>query len=181
MVEIRLHGRGGQGLVKASQMTVASVVENGKYAHFIPSFGVERKGSPVFGFLRLSEEPIRRKTQIYTPDVLVILDDTLIGLPETYEGLKEDGIVIINSTKNPTELNLPVNTGMVAIVDAAKISQDIIGRFIPNTPMLGALCKVLSDLVDKDTLFKYIGNTFGEKNVAAAQRAYDEVTCYRQH
>ena len=76
MQEIRLHGRGGQGLVKASHLVVKTAVETGRYGQFIPFFGVERKGSPVFGFLRLSGEPIRRKTQVYAPDVLVVLDDT---------------------------------------------------------------------------------------------------------
>ena len=94
--EIRLHGRGGQGVVKASQMVVKAAVEGGLHGQFIPFFGVERKGSPVFGYLRLSTEEIRRKTQIYEPDVLVIMDDTLVGLPQTYAGLKDGGTVLIN-------------------------------------------------------------------------------------
>ncbi len=177
MIEIRLHGRGGQGLVKASHMAVASVVESGDYAHFIPSFGVERKGSPVFGYLRVSKEPIRRKTQIYHPDILVILDDTLIHLPETYDGLKEGGIVVINSTKKPEELNLPEGTGMVAVVDATRICLESFGRFIPNTAMLGALCKV-TDYFDKEMLFRHIVEMFGEANLKAAQESYDSVVCY---
>ena len=107
MQEIRLHGRGGQGLVKASHIVVRTAVETGHYGQFIPFFGVERKGSPVFGFLRLAEEPIRRKTQVYTPDVLIILDDTLIHLPATYAGLREGGTVIINSAHAPEELRHP--------------------------------------------------------------------------
>lgn len=177
MIEIRLHGRGGQGLVKASHMAVASVVESGDYAHFIPSFGVERKGSPVFGYLRVSKEPIRRKTQIYHPDILVILDDTLIHLPETYDGLKKGGIVVINSTKKPEELNLPEGTGKVAVVDATKICLESFGRFIPNTAMLGALCKV-TDYFDKEMLFRHIVEMFGESNLKAAQESYDSVVCY---
>ena len=87
MKEIRLHGRGGQGVVKASHITVAAAVKGGLHGQFIPFFGVERKGSPVFGFLRLSEEPIRRKTQIYAPDVLVILDDSLLRRCPSYREL----------------------------------------------------------------------------------------------
>ena len=83
MKEIRLHGRGGQGVVKASHIVVKAAVGGGTYGQFIPLFGVERKGSPVFGFLRLSQTPIRRKTQIYQPDILMIFDDSLVGLPAT--------------------------------------------------------------------------------------------------
>ena len=107
MKEIRLHGRGGQGVVKASQMVVKAAVEGGLHGQFIPFFGVERKGSPVFGYLRLSTEEIRRKTQIYEPDVIVIMDDTLVGLPQTYAGLKDGGTVLINSTKPLSELGVP--------------------------------------------------------------------------
>ena len=107
MQEIRLHGRGGQGLVKASHLVVKTAVETGHYGQFIPFFGVERKGSPVFGFLRLSEEEIRRKTQVYEPDVLIILDDTLVHLPATYAGLKEGGTVVINSVHDAAALQIP--------------------------------------------------------------------------
>lgn len=112
--EIRLHGRGGQGVVKASQMVVKAAVEGGLHGQFIPFFGVERKGSPVFGYLRLSTEEIRRKTQIYEPDVIVIMDDTLVGLPQTYAGLKDGGTVLINSTKPLSELGVPDCAGVVA-------------------------------------------------------------------
>lgn len=111
MKEIRLHGRGGQGVVKASHIVVKAAVGGGTYGQFIPFFGVERKGSPVFGFLRLSQMPIRRKTQIYRPDILMIFDDSLVGLPATYAGLKDGGMVIINSTKTPEELGVPAQAG----------------------------------------------------------------------
>ena len=133
MQEIRLHGRGGQGLVKASHLVVKTAVETGHYGQFIPFFGVERKGSPVFGFLRLSEEEIRRKTQVYEPDVLIILDDTLVHLPATYAGLKEGGTVVINSVHDAATLQIPAQAGKVAIVDATTIAMEEIGRSIPNT------------------------------------------------
>ena len=177
MQEIRLHGRGGQGLVKASHIVVRTAVETGHYGQFIPFFGVERKGSPVFGFLRLAEEPIRRKTQVYTPDVLIILDDTLIHLPATYAGLREGGTVIINSAHAPEELAIPEQTGRVAVVDATAIALDEIGRNIPNTAMLGAFARV-TGLVDAQKLFDNIAAEFGETNREAASRAYDAVRIY---
>lgn len=177
MQEIRLHGRGGQGLVKASHIVVKTAVETGHYGQFIPFFGVERKGSPVFGFLRLSEEPIRRKTQVYEPDVLIVLDDTLIHLPATYAGLKEGGTLVINSTHAPGALSVPAQAGRVAVVDATGIAMEEIGRSIPNTAMLGAFARV-TGLVDAGTLFDNIAAEFGEANRAAAMRAYDAVKIY---
>lgn len=174
MKEIRLHGRGGQGVVKASHIVVKAAVAGNSYGQFIPFFGVERKGSPVFGFLRLSNEPIRRKTQVYEPDILMIFDDTLVKLPATYAGLKEGGIVIINSVKAVEELGVPAQAGEVAIINATGISEELFGRNMPNTSMLGALAKV-TDLVNKDILFDEIAAAFGEKNRAAAQMAYDSV------
>ena len=97
MKEIRLHGRGGQGVVKASQIVVKAAVEGGGYGQFIPFFGVERKGSPVFGYLRLDDKTIRRKMQVYYPDILIIMDDTLTKLPDTYKGLKDGGLVMAQS------------------------------------------------------------------------------------
>ena len=174
MKEIRLHGRGGQGVVKASQIIVTAAVEGGRQGQFIPFFGVERKGSPVFGYLRLSENEIRRKTQIYEPDMLVIMDDSLVGMEATFSGLKEGGMIIINSTKSREELAVPPQAGDVAIVDATGISEDLFGRNIPNTAMLGAFVKA-TGLVDKDLLFRAIGERFGEANIAAAERTYEEV------
>lgn len=171
MKEIRLHGRGGQGVVKASQIVVKAAVAGEKYGQFIPFFGVERKGSPVFGYLRISDEPIRRKMQVYEPDILMILDDSLVSLPSTYAGLKEGGTVIINSVKTPEELKVPSCAGKVAVVDAAGISEELLGRNIPNTAMLGAFAQI-SGLVDKDVLFQEVETSFGAANREAAQKAY---------
>jgi 2-oxoacid:acceptor oxidoreductase gamma subunit (pyruvate/2-ketoisovalerate family) len=172
MKEIRLHGRGGQGVVKASQIIVSAAVAGGKQGQFIPFFGVERKGSPVFGYLRLSDKEIRRKTQIYEPDMLVIMDDSLIGLESTYDGLKEGGMIIINSVKTPQELNIPPQAGDVAIVDATGISEKYFERNIPNTAMLGAFLKA-TGLVDEELLYKAIDEAFGGRNVEAAKEAFD--------
>ena len=174
MKEIRLHGRGGQGVVKASQIVVKAAVAGNSHGQFIPFFGVERKGSPVFGYLRLSDREIRRKMQVYEPDVLVIMDDTLVRMPETYAGLKEGGTIIINSTKSDAELGIPATAGTVAKVDATGISEALFGRNLPNTAVLGAFAKVV-DLVDKELLFGEIEKAFGAKNREAAQMAYDQV------
>lgn len=174
MKEIRLHGRGGQGVVKASQLVVAAAVDGGKHGQFIPFFGVERKGSPVFGYLRLSDSEIRRKTQVYEPDILVIMDDSLVGMPETYAGLKENGIVVINTARSLSELNLPSHARIVAMVDATAIANSILGKNIPNTTMLGAFVKA-TGLVQTDILFQKIEKKFGAKNREAAERAYAHV------
>ena len=179
MKEIRLHGRGGQGVVKASHIVVKAAVSSGSYGQFIPFFGVERKGSPVFGFLRLSNTPIRRKTQVYNPDILMIFDDSLVKLPATYAGLKEGGTVIINSVKSIEELGVPEQAGEIAIVNATGISEELFGRNMPNTSMLGALAKV-TDLVNKDALFDEIAAAFGETNRTSAQKAFDTVVITRK-
>lgn len=178
MIEIRLHGRGGQGVVKASQLVVRAAVAGGVYGQFIPFFGVERKGSPVFGYLRLSDAPIRRKTQVYEPDMLVIMDDTLISMPGTYSGLKEGGLVVINTKKSVERLGVPESCARIAAVDATGISEELFGKNIPNTAVLGAFAKA-SGLVDKELLFNEIAGAFGEKNREAAQRAYDSVSITR--
>ena len=175
MKETRLHGRGGQGVVKASQMIVRAVVRAGGQGQFIPFFGVERKGSPVYGYLRIDGDPIRRKTQVYYPDILVILDDTLVGLPDTYKGLKDGGTVIINSIKSPDELGIPENAGTIAIVDASGISERLMGKNIPNTAMLGAFARV-TGLADKELLLDEAEKTFGGVNRTAVSEGYENVS-----
>jgi len=174
MKEIRLHGRGGQGVVKASQIIVKAAVNAGGYGQFIPFFGVERKGSPVFGFLRLDSKPIRRNMQVYYPDILLIFDDTLAELDSTYDGLKDGGVIIINSKKPAEKLNIPKQAGKTAIVDATSISLNLFGKNIPNTAMLGAFAKV-TGLVDWDILLSEIAAEFGAKNKEAAAMGFDRV------
>lgn len=174
MKEIRLHGRGGQGVVKASQIVVKAVVRAGGYGQFIPFFGVERKGSPVFGYLRISDQNIRRKMQVYYPDILVILDDTLVGLPDTYKGFKDGGTVIINSVKSAEDLGIPESAGKIAFVDASGISEKLMEKNIPNTAILGAFAKA-TGLFNKDFILEEVGNTFGEINRKAAEEGYESV------
>lgn len=174
MKEIRFHGRGGQGVVKASQIIVKAAVMGGSHGQFIPFFGVERKGSPVYGYLRLSENPIRRKTQIYEPDVIVIMDDSLAAMKETYAGLKEGGTVLINSRHSLEALNVPSWAGTVAAVDAGGIAEKLLGKNLPNTAMLGAFAEVVG-LVDRTRLFEEIEDMFGKSNRMAAELAGESI------
>lgn len=178
MRELRFHGKGGQGVVRSAQLIVQSVVENGLYAHFIPSFGVERKGSPVHGFLRLDNKDIKLKSQVYEPDVVVVYDDSLLKLPATFAGLKTDSKVLINTNKSLDELDLPDEAEHVYTVDASNIAKETIKIDIPNTVMLGAYTKVLGD-VDWDILQKNILDAFGQANKEAAQKGYNEVKCIK--
>jgi len=175
MKEIRLHGRGGQGVVKSSQIVVKAAVDAGSFGQFIPFFGVERKGSPVYGYLRLDSQAIRRKMQVYEPEILLIFDDTLISMEETYAGVRENSLVVINTKLPIDKLMLPSAVSEVAALDATGIALETIGRSIPNTAMLGAFAKA-AGLVDKDILFKEISSTFGEKNMEAAKTAYEKVS-----
>lgn len=178
MKEIRFHGKGGQGVIKSAQTIVQSVVEAGAYAHFIPSFGVERKGSPVHGFFRLDNKDIKIKSQVYHPEAILIYDDSLVNEPATLAGLKPGGTVIINSTKSLEELDLPEEAAHVYTVDATSIALDKIKLDIPNTVMLGAYAKVLGD-VDWDILQRNIAGGFGEANLLAARAGYDSVKCIK--
>lgn len=177
MKEIRLQGRGGQGVVKASQLVVEAAVAQHLYGQAIPFFGVERKGSPVFGYLRLSDHPIRRKMQVYEPDILLIFDDSLLAAEGAFDGLKAGGTVIINTEKKRDELHIPAQAGPVWLVNATAIAEELLGRNMPNTAMLGAFVKAVS-LVGKDVLFEKIEKAFGTANKEAAARAYDCAAAY---
>ncbi|MDR1125058.1 MAG: 2-oxoacid:acceptor oxidoreductase family protein [Deltaproteobacteria bacterium] len=179
MKEIRMHGRGGQGVVKSAQIVVKAVVNSGGFAHFIPFFGVERKGSPVFGFLRIDERGIRQKCQVYEPEILLIYDDTLLDMPQTYAGMLDGCTVIINTSRRLDELAVPGRAGAVALVDASGISRAVIGRNIPNTAMLGAFAKVCG-LVDWPALKNEIEASFDARNSASAREAWDSVQIVKQ-
>ena len=130
MVEIRWHARGGQGSKTAATLVAAVALEEGKYSQGFPDYGPEREGAPVRAYTRISEEPIRVHSAIYHPDIVVVLDPTLLDVVDVTEGLEEDGIVIINTPDSPAELKqkLGLKNGKVHTVDATKISIDEIGR-----------------------------------------------------
>jgi 2-oxoacid:acceptor oxidoreductase gamma subunit (pyruvate/2-ketoisovalerate family) len=172
--EIRLHGRGGQGAVKAAQTLVQTVVEEGGFAQFIPFFGVERKGSPVYGFLRIDDKAIRLKTQVYDPHCLIVMDDTLFDSVPVFEGLRERGIVVINTRRDPGQWADLTKGGRVGVVDATRIATETVGKNMPpNTAMLGAFAKTAA-WVDWDALQARIEENFGRDNLEAARRAYAE-------
>jgi 2-oxoacid:acceptor oxidoreductase gamma subunit (pyruvate/2-ketoisovalerate family) len=182
MIEIRFHGRGGQGAVVASKILATSLFLDGKYSQSFPAFGVERRGAPVTAFLRVDDKPIRLRTEIYEPDHLVVLDPLLVEQMPLANGLKKDGIVLINSGKEPGEFSDTFKGFRVATVPAGKIAVKYhLGTAqspIVNTAILGAVAKVLG-IVTMESLIEGIKTdvpAYTENNVAAAQEAYQTVS-----
>lgn len=179
LVEIRWHGRGGQGIVSVSRLLAEAALLDKKYVQAFPEFGPERSGAPVRGFTRISDAPISIHSQIYNPNIVVIVDPTLLGNNVT-SGLTKDGTIVANTELTPEELSkaLSVNEAHVYAVNARRIALDILGRPIYNTAMLGALIKV-APLTSFESVAKVVKarfpGTLGEKNVAAVKRAYEEV------
>ena len=180
LVEVRWHGRGGQGIVTVSRLLAHAAMLDGKYVQAFPEFGPERRGAPVTGYTRISDEPILIHSQIYNPHVVVIVDPALIGSINVTRGLVPNGVIVSNSDKSPEELKktLGVEDAKVYTVNAIKIAIDILGRPIYNTAMLGALLKAMP-LAKLDSLIKVVRERFpgemGEKNIAVIKRAYEEV------
>ncbi len=177
MVEIRFHGRGGQGGVTSAELTALAAIEQGKYAQAFPSFGPERRGAPVTAFVRVSESPIRTREKVYEPDIVVVLDPSLLRIVNVEAGLKKGGLVILNTKKGMEEVR--AETGIkarLALVDAARIAMETMRVPITNTTMLGALVKA-TGVVDLDALRAPIQHRFGpiaEKNMKACARAFEE-------
>jgi pyruvate ferredoxin oxidoreductase gamma subunit len=178
MLEIRWHGRGGQGAVTSVEMLALTAIGEGKYAQGFPSFGPERRGAPVAAFNRIDDKQIKIRSAVYNPDAVVVLDSSLVALVNVTEGLKPDGTLIVNTSKSPHELKKELNfKGRVATVDASKIAWEELGVPITNTTMLGALIKVL-DIVKLDSVKEPMERRFGriaQKNLAALKRAHEEV------
>jgi len=179
MVEIRFHGRGGQGAVTSAELTALAAIEQGKFGQAFPSFGPERRGAPVMAFVRVSETPIRTREKVYQPDIVVVLDPTLLKLVNVEAGLKEGGIIVLNSAKSAEQIRK--ETGIkarLAIVDASKIAMETMRVPITNTTMLGAILKA-TGLLPIDALNAPIEHRFGgiaQKNINACTRAYEETT-----
>jgi len=174
--EIRIHGRGGQGSVTAARMLASAFVKEGKYVASFPMYGFERRGAPVQAFTRVDDKPIREKTQVYTPDCMVVIDPTLLKLNALFEGLKNDGILIVNSSTFNTRVNS--NLAVAGVVDATKIALEEIGRDIPNTCLLGALAAVTQWLkLDSiiESLGDYLERNVLDKNIRSCQRGFQEV------
>jgi len=179
LVEIRFHGRGGQGAVTAANILVAAAWKSGLWGQAFPFFGAERRGAPVVAFARLSRRRVRLHSMIRHPDVVVVLDPKLPKLVNVLEGLKSGGKVVINSASRH---DLGKGEYSVYCVDATKIALDLglvlAGWPLVNTSMLGALAKVLNlPIADvKEAIVEYMGKKKGEVNARAAERAYVEVS-----
>jgi len=179
--EIRFHGMGGQGAVMGALILAEALFSEGKYSQKIPVYGAMRRGGSVTVFLRIDDKPIRRTCGIYEPDCIVVLDPLLPKFENVTEGLKKDGIALLNNPKPPEEVDLGVEVSTLATVDATGVSIEVFGeRAIPitNTTMLGALSRV-TGWVKLESLFEPIKKTFpgriGERNVIAARMGYDRV------
>jgi 2-oxoacid:acceptor oxidoreductase gamma subunit (pyruvate/2-ketoisovalerate family) len=177
MIEIRMHGRGGQGAVIAAKILASALFKEGKYGQSFPSFGVERRGAPVLAFTRIDTKPIRLRCEIYTPDHLVVLDPTLVIHTNVTAGLKPDGTVLINSEKSAAEFGLP-ETYRVATIDATGIAVEhgLGTKSIPvvNTAILGAFAR-WTGLVGIDAIVEAIIEGVParhEANAAAARQAW---------
>ncbi|MBN1953782.1 MAG: 2-oxoacid:acceptor oxidoreductase family protein [Anaerolineae bacterium] len=184
VVEIRWHGRGGQGVVTAGKLLAETALGTGQYFQAFPDYGPERMGAPIRSFTRLSRKPITIHAQIEEPDVVLVLDPTLLGSVPVTEGLKEAGILLVNTSMLPQEVReiTGFRTGKVFTVNASHIAIEEIGREITNTPMLGAFARA-TGLFEIDELTEQIRAWFGKKvspgildaNVRSLRRAAEEV------
>ncbi len=183
MIEVRFHGRGGQGAVTAANILASSAFKEGKYVQAFPFFGVERRGAPVTAFTRIDERPIRIKTQVYEPDIVVVLDPSLLDTVDVTAGLKEEGTVIINTEKSKDEIleKLKKKPSKIALVDATTIALNVLGLPITNTAILGAVAKA-TGLVKLESVQSAIKEVFsgplGDKNAKVAEEAYASTEVY---
>ena len=154
MIEIRWHGRGGQGAKTASLLLADAAFNTGKYIQGFPEYGPERMGAPITAYNRISDTPIRIHSNIYEPDYVVVVDDTLLESVDVTSGLKENGAIVINTTKNGEHLReeLKGYKGKIYTIDARKVSMEALGKYFPNTPMLAAIVKVSGIMDEKDFL-----------------------------
>ena len=154
LIEIRWHGRGGQGAKTASLLLADAAFNTGKYIQGFPEYGPERMGAPITAYNRIREKPITIHTNIYEPDYVVVVDDSLLESVDVTAGLKEDGAIVINTTKDADYIknNLKGYKGDIYTIDARKISIDALGKYFPNTPMLAAIVHVTGIMSDEEFL-----------------------------
>ena len=178
MIEIRWHGRGCQGAVTSVEMMALAAIEAGKYAQGFPAFGPERRGAPVMAFNRVSDKPIKIRSGIYQPDVVVVLDPSLVGLVPVTDGLKPGGILIVNTSKPAAEIRKKLNyKGKLFTVDATHIAREELGVPISNTTMLGAVIKATA-VLSLNAMKSPLEHRFGRvaaKNMSAMKRAFSEM------
>ena len=187
LIEIRWHGRGGQGAKTASLLLADAAFNTGKYIQGFPEYGPERMGAPIAAYNRISDKPITIHSNIYEPDYVVVVDDTLLESVPVTAGLKKEGAIVINTTKSPEYLKEKLNgyDGNIYTIDARKVSEETLGKYFPNTPMLAAIVKVTGIMSDEAFLEDMKGSfkhKFAKKpeviegNMKALELALKEVT-----
>ena len=187
LIEIRWHGRGGQGAKTASLLLADAAFNTGKYIQGFPEYGPERMGAPIVAYNRISDNPITIHSNIYEPDYVVVVDDTLLDCVDVTSGLKKDGAIVINSTRDDESLkeSLKGYEGSVYKIDARKISEEALGKYFPNTPMLAAIVKVSGIMTDEEFLNDMVSSfkhKFAKKpevidgNMKALKMALEQVT-----
>jgi len=186
IVEIRWHGRGGQGAKTAALLLADAAFNTGKYVQGFPEYGPERMGAPITAYNRISDERCTIHSNIYEPDYVVVMDETLLSAVDVTKGLKENGAIIINSEKDAGYIKAKLKSfkGKVCLVNARKISEETLGKNFPNTPMLGALVKI-SGLIPDNEFIADMESSFHHKfaskpqviegNMAALKRSMQEV------
>lgn len=186
MIEIRWHGRGGQGAKTASLLLADIAFNTGKYIQGFPEYGPERMGAPITAYNRIDDKPIRCHSNIYEPDYVVVVDDTLLSTVDVTLGLKNDGALLINSALEESEIRklVPNYSGKIYTVDASRISFECLGANFPNTALLSAVIKI-TGIMTKEDLEKHMLASFKHKfakkqdviepNMEAVRRAYNEV------
>ncbi|ODA43747.1 Pyruvate:ferredoxin oxidoreductase, gamma subunit [Thermodesulfovibrio sp. N1] len=184
-IEVRWHGRGGQGTVTAAKVFADACLSGGRYVQAFPEYGPERAGAPLRAYNRISSKELRMHCPVSNPDVVVVVDPTLIESIDVTEGAKDNASFIVNSSKDPKELREKLklkSTQKIYVVDATKIALECFGRPMPNSPMVGALNRV-TGLVNLETLLEDVKKSFGKKfaqkiidgNLLAVKRGYEEV------
>ena len=185
LIEIRWHARAGQGAVTAAKLVAETALSQGRYMQAMPEYGPERTGAPLKAYTRVCDEPIEVHNNIVNPQIVVVLDETLLDIEDVTTGIKEDGTIVLNSRMVPEEAREKLGVGegiVVATVDASGIAMDTIRRNIPNTPIVAALSKV-TGVVPIDSLVEHLKTSFAKKfsqevidaNLESVHRAYEEV------
>jgi pyruvate ferredoxin oxidoreductase gamma subunit len=184
LIEIRWHGRGGQGAVTSAELVAKAAIDEGKYAQAFPAFGAERRGAPIVAFVRISaDKPIRIRAEVTDPDIVVVLDPSLLRVADITAGIKANGMLVVNSKKQPEQIEKELGYNhSLATVDATAIARELLGVNIVNTSMIGALLKA-TGVVELESLFEPLRQRFGrlaERNIDAMKRAYEETSIKEQ-
>lgn len=187
LIEIRWHGRGGQGAKTASLLLAEAAFARGMYIQGFPEYGPERMGAPITAYNRIANYPLRVHSNIYEPDYVVVVDETLLKTGECVKGLKKEGAIIINTRKNPETIKKELGgyEGAIYTIDARTISEETLGAYFPNTPMLSAIVKIIG-IIDEEKFVEDMQGSFEhkfstkphviDKNMAALKRGLLEVT-----